>query len=200
MTAADRVPLRKTRLAVAGGTGFLGGYIVRALLDARPAGITVLNRRQLSGPPPAGVTAIRGDLDDERSLRRLCAGADVLVHAASRVDGTLNECAAVNVRGTRTLLRAAAGEGVGRVIYISTTGVYEDGVHRGPAEDALPTRPASPASVTRLRAEKEVLAAGGTVIRPHLVYGAGDRWVVPAVAGLLRSVPAWIEGDAAGCR
>ncbi|WP_256362036.1 hypothetical protein [Streptomyces sp. TRM70350] len=39
-----------------------------------------------------------------------------------------------------------------------------------------------------------MLAAGGTVLRSGLVLGAGDRWVVPALAELLERVPARWDG------
>ncbi len=42
-----------------------------------------------------------------------------------------------------------------------------------------------------------MLAAGGTVIRPHLVYGTGDTWVIPAVAELMERMPHWVDGGRA---
>lgn len=52
----------------------------------------------------------------------------------------------------------------------------------------------SPASATRLEAERAVRRAGGVALRPHLVYGAGDRWFVPALVRLLREVPCRPQG------
>ncbi|SEO46181.1 NAD-dependent epimerase/dehydratase family protein [Amycolatopsis saalfeldensis] len=61
----------------------------------------------------------------------------------------------------------------------------------------LVTDPASATSRSRLAAERLVRGAGGVVLRPHLVYGAGDRHVVPALARWLRAVPAWADGGSA---
>ncbi|WP_318280005.1 hypothetical protein [Streptomyces griseoloalbus] len=46
-------------------------------------------------------------------------------------------------------------------------------------------------------AERHVLDAGGLVLRPHLVHGEGDRWVVPGLVRLLREVSATVTGCAA---
>ena len=61
----------------------------------------------------------------------------------------------------------------------------------------LVTDPASPTSRSRLAGERLVLAAGGTVLRPHLVHGPGDRHVVPALVRWVRAVPAWAAGGVA---
>ncbi|MFE3992565.1 hypothetical protein ACFXPW_12905 [Streptomyces goshikiensis] len=49
-----------------------------------------------------------------------------------------------------------------------------------------PPPPAGP----RLAGEAHALAAGAAVLRPGLVLGRGDRWVVPVLAELLDAVPA----------
>ncbi len=61
----------------------------------------------------------------------------------------------------------------------------------------LVTGPASATSRSRLAGERLVLAAGGTVLRPHLVHGTGDRHLVPTLARWIRAVPAWAAGGAA---
>ncbi|WP_284746736.1 NAD-dependent epimerase/dehydratase family protein [Amycolatopsis sp. RTGN1] len=66
--------------------------------------------------------------------------------------------------------------------------------HSGPE---LVLDPASPTSRSRLAGERLVLAAGGTVLRPHLVHGPGDRHVVPALVRWIQAVPAWAEGGTA---
>ncbi|MFJ7218843.1 NAD-dependent epimerase/dehydratase family protein [Amycolatopsis sp. NPDC098790] len=70
--------------------------------------------------------------------------------------------------------------------------------HDHPAGGAAPvTGPASATSRSRLAGERLVLAAGGVVLRPHLIHGAGDRHVVPALARWITAVPAWAAGGAA---
>ncbi|MFE5262367.1 NAD-dependent epimerase/dehydratase family protein [Streptomyces coelicoflavus] len=184
-----------------GGTGFIGRAVLGAMTRKedgrnRASRLNVLSRRGPTGGACAGTRHVRGDLSDPRSLRGVCSGVDTVVHTASYVGRDPQQCHDVNHRGTVALLEEARRAGVRRFIYLSTASVYGEGPHRGPAEGEVEPVPASPASSSRLRAEWEVRAAGGTVLRPHLVYGEGDRWFVPAVSRLLRRVPAWPAGGA----
>ncbi|MEU9478093.1 NAD-dependent epimerase/dehydratase family protein [Streptomyces sp. NPDC048191] len=175
-----------------GGFGFIGSH-VREALGSRGTPVRVLAHR-------AGADAtevVRGDLADPASLRGICRGVGTLVHTASVIDGGEEECWAVNERGTAALVAEARRAGVRRIVYVSTAAVYGEGVHRGIAEDEVEPAPVSPTSRSRLLAERSVLAAGGTVLRPMFVYGAGDRWFVPAVAELVRRLSARPAGGAA---
>ncbi|GGZ37548.1 oxidoreductase [Streptomyces avidinii] len=131
------------------------------------------------------------------SLRGLCEGVGAVLHLASRIVGTSGELRAVNVEGTRALLVEARRAGVGRFVQLGTAAVYGDGVHRGVVEGEVVERPGSVTSGTRLVGERLVLAAGGTVVRPYLVFGRGDRWVVPGLVRLLGRLPLWVEGGRA---
>ncbi|MFJ8185526.1 NAD-dependent epimerase/dehydratase family protein [Streptomyces sp. NPDC096105] len=190
-------------ILVVGGTGFIGNAVLRALSrtdgvdrDRMPR-LHALSRRACAAAGIPGVRHVTGDLTDRRSLRGVCSGIDTVVHTASYVGRDPQRCEAVNGEGTRALLDEARRAGVRRFLYVSTASVYGTGPHRGPGEGQVGPAPASPASASRLCAEEEVRAEGGTVLRPHLVYGEGDRWLVPVVARLLRLVPAWPAGEGA---
>nr|WSY51627.1 NAD(P)-dependent oxidoreductase [Streptomyces sp. NBC_00886] len=197
-TRSDRVDV-----LVVGGTGFIGGAVVRALLD-RPGGgasaprVGVLCRRP---PPPARrddhVRYLTGDLADPRTLSGICAGVTTVVHAASYVGGDAQRCRRINHLGSLALLDEARQAGVRRLLYVSTASVYGLGPHRGLAEEEAEPAPQSAASASRLQAEHAVRRAGGVVLRPHLVYGPGDRWFVPTLARLAQRVPTWPRGPSA---
>ncbi|MEU5098295.1 NAD-dependent epimerase/dehydratase family protein [Streptomyces sp. NPDC020996] len=182
------------RILVTGGTGFIGSAVLRALAHDDASTVTALVRR-LPFPSDAvpGVEYTGGDLTDPASLRGACGGVDTVLHCASCVGGDEDRCRAVNVDGTRALLAEAARAGVRRTVLLSTTAVYGAGPHRGLTEHEREPAPASATSRTRLLAERAVRAAGGTVVRAPLVYGAGDVWVVPSLAELLDRVPALPE-------
>jgi nucleoside-diphosphate-sugar epimerase len=200
----DAAP-RRERILVTGGTGFIGSRVVPLLraASAAPDGpaVRLLRRRRPdseAGGETGGETEIfPGDLADPTSLHGACDGVTTVLHLASRIGGDVEECRAVNEDGTRALLAEAARAGVRRIVQLGTAAVYGDGPHRGEAEGRTPERPVSPTSVTRLAGERLVLAAGGTVVRPYLVYGEGDTWVVPALVQLLRRVPHWVDGAGA---
>jgi nucleoside-diphosphate-sugar epimerase len=186
---------------VTGGTGFIGSATLRALADDRPpkpGEVKALVRRvpETSDTVP-GVEYGTGDLTDPASLRGVCDGIHTVLHCASHIGADEDKCREVNVDGTHALLSEAERAGVHRTVLVSTTAVYGAGPHRDLTEHEHAPAPASATSRTRLLAEQAVLATGGTVLRPPLVYGAGDVWVVPAVAELLRRVPALPEGGRA---
>lgn len=199
-------------IVVTGANGFIGAAVVRELVT-RGMGprLRVLVRRPAPGwMTDAGVEVWRGDLTAPTGLVGLCAGITTLVHLASQVGGDEARCVAVNVDGTGNLLAEARRAGTANLSYLSTCGVYRDGVHRGAlepvrsaegevpeADPGLIADPASATSRSRLAAERLVRAAGGVVLRPHLVHGAGDRHVVPALVRWLSAVPAWAAGGTA---
>ncbi|MDC0765583.1 NAD-dependent epimerase/dehydratase family protein [Streptomyces sp. HD] len=188
------------RILITGGSGFIGGHVVAALREPGggiPSGVRLLLRDpaghgSADGGPAADV--VRADLADPASLRGVCDGVDVVLHCASHVGDDERLTETVNDHGTRALVEEATRAGVARVVYVSTAAVYG----RGPFTDApaheLPLAPASPTSRSRAAAERHVLDAGGAALRPHLVLGAGDRWVVPGMAALTGMLSARLKG------
>ncbi|MFJ9443682.1 NAD-dependent epimerase/dehydratase family protein [Kitasatospora sp. NPDC101235] len=193
--AAEHGPAARPTVALTGATGFIGSAVLAALA-ARGVPVRALARKPPQSAVP-GTAWVPGDLADPVALTELCTGAGALVHLASRVDGGAEECEAVNDRGTAALMAAATRAGVRRIVHLSTAAVYGEGPHAGIEVDEVPPAPVSEASRTRLLGERHALAAGGHVLRPGLVTGSGDRWVVPALAELVRRVPVRWEGGSA---
>ena len=114
------------RVCVTGGTGFLGGFLVRDLLAK---GTTV---RVLARPSPradtlaqTGVEIINGDLAAADSISRAVAGADIVYHLAAKVGSAkMSDYFATNVAGTERVLNACAQQHVGQLVYASSLAVY----------------------------------------------------------------------------
>lgn len=193
--ATEHGTAARPTVALTGATGFIGSGVLAALA-ARGVRVRALARKPPQDAAP-GTAWVPGDLADPAALEALCTGAGTLVHLASRVAGGAEECEAVNDRGTAALMAAATRAGVRRIVHLSTAAVYGEGPHAGIAVDEVPPAPLSEASRTRLLGERHALAAGGYVLRPGLVTGTGDRWVVPALAELVRRVPVRWEGGEA---
>jgi nucleoside-diphosphate-sugar epimerase len=112
--------------AISGGAGFLGLHLSRRLL-AEGHAVRSLDLAPFDDPElERSVEDLRGDVRDPHLARDLCAGADVLVHAAAAlpIQASRGSIRSVNVDGTATLLAAAAEAGVRRIVFISSTAVY----------------------------------------------------------------------------
>lgn len=118
-------------VAISGGAGFLGLHLVRRVLSdggrVRTLDVAALEDRELERAVDEGrVEEVRGDVRSEHDVRRLVAGADVVVHAAAAlpIRSSREAIRSVNVEGTASVLAAALETGVRRVVLISSTAVY----------------------------------------------------------------------------
>ncbi len=195
---------------VTGATGFVGAAVARHLC-ARGDAVRVLTRsgsprRNLAG---LSVEVVTGDLTDPSSLAAAVRGCSALYHVAA--DYRLwarrpAELYAVNVDGTRSLMRAALDAGVGRVVYtssVATLGLRRDG---GPADETTPVGlddMIGDYKRSKYLAEKvvrELVAREGlpaVIVNPSTPVGPGDlkptptgRMVLDAAAGRM---PAYVD-------
>ena len=144
------------RLLVVGGSGFLGGYVLREA-TRRGHQVVALARSPAAGRAVAGHGAqpLAGDLDDARRLDEAFAAADceALVCLASLGHG----------HGPG-IVAAAEEVGIPRAVFVSTT--------------AVTTTLHPPTKQVRLAAEQQIRGCGldWTILRPTMIYGAaGDR-------------------------
>jgi nucleoside-diphosphate-sugar epimerase len=175
------------RVFVTGGTGFIGGEVVRQL-RARGDDVVCLVRNPEKGQRLAdlGCDLVAGDLGDERAIREGIQGCDAAIHAAAvyEVGIPASERQAMreaNVGGTERVLGAALEAKVPKVVYVSTVGVFGnthgrivDESYEHPAEDFT-----SCYEETKWEAHqvaKRLIAEGlsCTIVQPGGVYGPGD--------------------------
>ncbi len=197
------------RAFVTGGTGFIGGAVVRRLLEAghevraliRPG----TDSQQLDGLPIEPVT---GDLGNCDSLQRGIAGCDWVFHIAALYSywgHQWDDFYQANVQGTRHVLEAARLEGVERLVYTSSIAVL--GVHkdRTPAtEDDLGTLadrigPYQRSKFLADEAAREYIQQGLAVVivNPSTPVGVGDHKPTPTgqiiVDFLNGRMPAYVD-------
>jgi nucleoside-diphosphate-sugar epimerase len=164
------------RVAVTGGTGFIGRRLI-ARLRAEGHEVRVLSRRGAANAGLGqGVDVIEGDLEcDTTDLRQFVGGVDVLYHCAGELRN-VERMHAVHVTGTARLLAAVGGK-VGRWIQLSSVGAY--GPQRsGIVVEDTPLSPRGEYEITKTEADRLVrdAAAQGlpsVIVRPSNVFGPG---------------------------
>lgn len=184
--------LSRSTVAVTGATGFIGRYLVSALLD-RGAHVVAVVRNPGKVPEMAarGVEMRRADLADVDALAEGFAGADAVLSNAAVVSPLGKtpraELIDVNVGGTRNVFRALVRAGVGRVVQTSSGTVYRPKRgHFYREEDPLRSasdrpRPLDGYAVSKAESEREAWRLADehglelTTFRPWVVYGAFDR-------------------------
>ncbi len=159
--------------------------------------MVALSRKPAAGLRNNNATIATADISVPGSLIRFVADTDVVIHAASYVGSEPGLAHAINEAGTGHVVEQCRQAGVARLIYVSTCSVYGSGPHRGILESEAGYHPASVASASRAVAERLVLGYGGEVVRPNLVFGAGDRWFVPGLLKLMKVAGGW-PGDGSG--
>ncbi|MER6115966.1 NAD-dependent epimerase/dehydratase family protein [Streptomyces sp. NPDC001743] len=185
------------RILITGATGFIGSRVAAAARATPGVRLRLMTHRTALDVPADGTghETVHGDLADPGSLRGSCEGVDAVIHCASLIGSDEQTARVVNDHGTRALVDEAVRSGVGRIVQLSTASVYGRGPFTGLLPGMAEPAPASATSLTRVAAEQHVLAAGGAVLRPHLVHGPGDRWAIPGLVALLR----YLAAAPAGC-
>ncbi|MBI3802442.1 MAG: NAD(P)H-binding protein [Nitrospirae bacterium] len=153
------------RIFITGGTGYLGGRLVPALLG-RGQAVSLLIRPGSESKRFPGAATLVGNPLDEKSYRDRIAPADTFIHLVGVPKPAPWKGAqfrAIDLVSIRAAVNAAVDARIGHFIYVSV---------------------ARPASVMKeyiaVRAEGERLirAAGlsATIIRPWYILGPGHRW------------------------
>jgi nucleoside-diphosphate-sugar epimerase len=175
------------RVFVTGGTGFIGGEVVRQL-RARGDEVACLVRSPEKGRAltELGCDLIAGDLADVEAIEEGMLGCEGVIHAAAIYEVGIPPSARAkmheaNVGGTERVLRAAFEAAIPKVVYVSTVGVFGntngrvvDETYEPPGRDFT-----SCYEETKWEAHqvaKRLIGDGlpCTIVQPGGVYGPGD--------------------------
>lgn len=182
-----------------GATGFIGRHLV-AYLSARDNEIRAVVRPGSRHPLPAGATVVRATLDVS-ALGKAFDGVDVVVHLAGIVSTSEDRTyTAVNVEGTRAVAEAACAAGA-RMIHVSSLAAAGPAPASHPRVESDPPAPVTPYGHSKLESERIVGGLVGLdwmILRPGVVYGPGDRAMLPLFRlAKLGVLPLMGRGDAA---
>ena len=156
------------RIAVTGATGYIGTYLI-GLARTHNHYITAVSRRRPHSRPMDWIP-----WEMSAKTVALPPGTDVVVHLAAETTWSRDRNEETEVLAAEVLV-AAARKVRAKFIFVSSQ----------------TARPHAPTSYGRIkwRIEEQVLAAGGWVVRPGLVYGASARGVFGTLVDIVGRVP-----------
>lgn len=171
---------------ITGASGFVGGYLLRALLESGWR-VTTLDAR--AHRPLDGVRSIVADL---RTLPAIRGRFDVVFHLAalSHVPTCEADPAAafdVNVLGTLRLLRATSG----RFVFVGSGDIYGP----GRVDESARPRPANAYAASKTVADALAAARDVLVLRPfnHTGPGQAEQFVAPRFAAQIARIEAGLQ-------
>lgn len=187
--------MRHTNVLVIGSSGFVGRYLVNALV-ARGCRVLAPTRRRERAKhlillPTCDV--VEADVHDDATLERLIRGQDAVINLVGILHGTQQQFTRAHVELPRRIVATCEKLGVRRYLHMSALGADPDG----------------PSMYQRSKGQAEQLVRASsldwTSFRPSVIFGAEDnflnlfarlaRWfpVLPIGGANVRFQPVWVE-------
>ena len=174
---------------VTGGTGFLGAYILRELVEkGYPVRAIRRNDKQPFYISPSileKVEWVPGDIMDTSSLEEAMEGVDAVIHAAAKVSfagSDKHELFTTNIEGTANVVNIAIEQGIRRLVHVSSvaalgrTGKGEKVTEEKKWES---NKNQTTYGISKFHGELEVWRAIGeglsaVIVNPSTILGYGD--------------------------
>ncbi|MEM9942764.1 MAG: NAD-dependent epimerase/dehydratase family protein [Planctomycetota bacterium] len=190
------------RALVTGANGFLGSNLVKQLCE-NGYEVTAMTRRQNDQLMSMKVRNVLGDVRSYENVREACQDQEVVFHCAaiSGIWGPWKLYHGTNTIGTRNIVEACLECKVPKLVYTSSPSVTFDGEHQMNVDETAPypkrwlchyphSKALAEQCVLNANEEKELMTCA---LRPHLIWGPGDRHLIPrllkrAKMGQLRRV------------
>ena len=152
------------KVAVTGGTGYVGPAVVKEMLAEGHEVVVVEHQRPVPIPDHARLTRVKGDVRDRASLEAAFAGCDAVAHLVAILRESPRKGVtfqSVHVEGTRNVIEAAKAAGARRLLLMTAN----DSELRS-----------TPYFETKWQMEQMAKASGldWTIFRPSYVSGTGE--------------------------
>ena len=174
---------------VTGGGGFMGMALIKRLIKEGHK-VTSFSRREYPLHWALGISSIQADIRDYNAVEKACEDRDVVFHIAAKVGiwGEYDSYYSINVTGTRNVIEACRKQGVGRVVFTSSSSVVFDGSDLDGIDETYPypAKYHSHYSATKAMAEQLIIESNSVSLktislRPHLVWGPYDAHLIPGI-------------------
>jgi dTDP-glucose 4,6-dehydratase len=177
------------KLLVTGGAGFIGSNFVRhALARHAEISVVVLDKLTYAGnlanladvARDPRYSFVRGDICDERVVREVMAGCDVVLNfaAETHVDRSIGDPGSfvrTDVYGAYVLLEAAKAQDVSRFVQISTDEVYGERLD-SPADENAPLLPRNPYAASKAGGDRLAWSYWATYGMPVVVTRCSNNY------------------------
>ncbi len=184
--------LHPQRIALIGGTGFVGQHLAECLVR-RQRQLTLLTRRRERSKALGMLPGVRLLEGGPAALDSLLAGQDAAVHMVGILHGSRRDFERAHVQLTEQVIAACQRQGVRRLVLVSALGAGRDAP--------------SDYQQTKALAEEKLMASGldWTIIRPSVIFGQGDSFLtlfarllaiapcLPLAGANTRFQPVWVE-------
>jgi nucleoside-diphosphate-sugar epimerase len=193
-----RVDLSRSTVALTGATGFLGSYLVDALLQRGARVVAVVRNADKARNLAARGAELRlATLEDRAALERAFAGSDAVISNAAMIAFTRpRETMRTNVDGTSNVFEALIAAGVRRAVNISSASAYvpsprlldeQAKLRRGRRAALLGAYGESKAAADRLANQLcQAHGVGLTTFRPCGITGPSDPLLRVSLERFLR--------------
>lgn len=207
--------MKNKNILITGGLGFIGSHIADELIEDNH--ITIIdnlstgNIKNLKNPENDNLKIVKEDIRNS-NLKELTSDIDYIFHLAAMASVPLSvenpiECNDVNVNATVELLKAAADNGVEKIVFSSSSAVYGENRNM-PLKETEPLMPTSPYAASKascelyLKSFHDSYGLNYTALRYFNVFGPKQdknsqyAAVIPNfISALLEGKQAIIYGD-----
>ncbi len=176
--------MKKNRIIITGGSGFIGQFLVRGLKDAGWQKIIIIDRKQ---PQFCPYQFYQGNFSNQNFLRNIINKGDIIIHlACTTVPATseLNKEKDVkdNVIGALRLLSVGVEKGIKLFVFPSSGGTVYGDVGRRPAKETDCANPINSHGVMKLAIENyikvfhKIYGLDFLIVRAGNPYGGNPDW------------------------
>lgn len=188
------------RVLVTGATGIVGRALIPELLRA---GVDVVAIGRGSNPYPS-IRYYQGDIVRSNILSMVTEEVDQIIHLAANVNRCdSGDCFIDNAYGVYVVSQWAEKTGVGRILYASTTGIYDTASETGVATEQHPLRPVQLYTMTKYLGESTlgVSKVPSIIMRFTFLYGdTDDRSSIYAIIrSVFRGRPVFVRNEQRDC-